>query len=99
MRYEPYPTMVSLARSIFDGHPLADFVDALVERIEPRVNGAVVEIEDVTAGKEREDPMMMLDIAENRLDRLADECDHAPHKFHCISSRPALSSAAGDLHT
>ena len=91
--------MVSFARSIFDGKPLADFVDTPVKRIEPRVNGAVVEIEDVTAGKEREYPMMMLDIAKNRLDRLPDEGDHAPHKFHCISSRPALSSAAGDVRT
>jgi hypothetical protein len=75
--------MVSLTRSIFDGQPLADFVDALVERIEPRVDGAVVELEDVAAGKECEDPVMMLDITKNRLDGLADECDHAPHKFHC----------------
>src|SRR2546430_10997100 len=80
-----------------DGEPLGVFVDRPVKRIEPRVNGAVVEIEDVTACKECEDPMMMLDIAENRLDDLAHECDHTPHKFHCISSRPASSSAAGDL--
>src|SRR3954469_17557074 len=84
MRYGARPMMVSFTRSIFDGEPLADFVNALVQCIEPRVNGAVVEIEDVSTGEEREYPMMMLDIAKNRLDRLADECDHAPHKFHCI---------------
>jgi hypothetical protein len=41
--------------------------------------------------------MVMFDIAENSLDGLADECDHAPHKFHYISSRQAPSSVAGAL--
>src|ERR1700750_2499916 len=75
--------MVSPARSIFDGEALADFVDAFVERIEPRVDRTVVKIEDVAAREEREDPMVMLNIVENRLDGLAHECDHAPHNVHC----------------
>jgi hypothetical protein len=40
---------------------------------------------------------MVLDIAKDRLDGLANERDHAPHEFHRISSRQALSSAARDL--
>src|SRR5438445_8559412 len=96
-RYELSPHMVSRARSIFDGEALADFVHALVERIEPRMNRTVMEIEDVAAGEEREDPVVMLDITEDRLDGLANECDHAPHKFHCTSSRHASASVAGVL--
>jgi hypothetical protein len=95
--YERNQQMISRARSILDGETLADFVNALVERIEPRMNRTVMEIEDVAAGEEREDPMVMLDIAKDSLDGLADECDHAPHKFHRNSSRHASSSVTGVL--
>src|SRR4051812_7480303 len=91
-KYDAGPQMVSPAGSIFDGETLADFVHALVERIEARVDGAVVEIKDVATGKEREDPMMVLDIAEHRLDGLAHECGHAPHNVHVLPPGTLVSA-------
>jgi hypothetical protein len=41
--------------------------------------------------------MVMLDIAKDGLDGLANECDPAPHEFHRNSSRHALWSVMGVL--
>src|SRR5258708_2796569 len=68
--------------SIFDGEPLPDFVDPLFERVEPGMQGAVVEIEDIAKGKQSENPVVAFDISQHRFDRMADKGDNAQQRVH-----------------
>jgi hypothetical protein len=60
----------SRIQSILDGRPLANSVDPLVDRIEPRMDGAIMEMEDIAQGGEAEDPVMAFDITQHRLDHM-----------------------------
>ena len=71
--------------SVFDRKPLPHFVDPLVQRIEARVQGAVVQVEDVAERREAEDPVMGLDIVQHRFDRMANEGKDTQHHVHRIS--------------
>src|SRR5450432_1458018 len=68
--------------SIFDGEPLPDFVDPLLHGIEPRMQGAVVQIEDIAKAKKAENPVMALDVRQHRLDRMADKGENAQQRVH-----------------
>jgi hypothetical protein len=63
--------------SIFDGEPLPDFIDPFFDRVEPRMQGAIVKIENIAEGKKPKNPVMALDIRQYRLDRMADQADRA----------------------
>jgi len=48
--------------SEFEGEPLSDFVDPLLERIESGVHRLVVKVENITSRQARENPGVGLDI-------------------------------------
>src|SRR5205814_9241753 len=73
---------LNLPPSIFDGEPLPDFVDPLLDGVEPRMQGTVVEIEDVAEGNQSENPVMAFDIGQHSLDRTADKGDNAQQRIH-----------------
>jgi len=70
--------------SIFDGEPLPDFIDPLVERVEARVNGSVVEVENIPAGQNSEDPVMRFHVDEHLLNRVTDKNSNVPQDVHRI---------------
>src|ERR1700761_6501512 len=70
------------ALSIFNGEPLPDLVEALLQRVEALMHGAVVQIEQIAGGEEAEDPVVALDIEQHGLDRMANESKDAPHNVH-----------------
>jgi hypothetical protein len=70
--------------SIFDGEPLPDFIDPLVERVEARVNGPVVKVENIPAGQNSEDPVMRFHVDEHLLNRVTDRNSNLPQDVHRI---------------
>ena len=62
--------------SEFEGEPLSDFVDPLLERIESGVHRLVVKVENITSRQERENPVVGLDIIQHLLDRV-------PERSYC----------------
>jgi hypothetical protein len=62
---------------MIDGETSPDFIDPLVERVEPRVKAAVVEMEQAPDQDEAKDPVMALDVGEYKLDRVTDRRKNA----------------------
>jgi hypothetical protein len=67
------------APSIFDGEAFPDFIDALVERIEARVNGPVVKVENIPSGQKSENPVMGFHVDEYLFNRVTDGNNNVPH--------------------
>jgi hypothetical protein len=70
--------------SVFNRQALPDFVDPLVERIEPGVKGPVVKVEDVASGEKSENPVMAFHVHEYQLDRVTDRNNDVPQNVHRI---------------
>jgi hypothetical protein len=70
--------------SIFDGETFPDFIDSLVERIEPRVNGPVVKVKYIPAGQKPENPVVSFHVDQYLLNRVSDGNNNVPHEFHRI---------------
>src|SRR5271168_972323 len=68
--------------SIFDRQTLPDLVDPFLERVEPGVQGAVVEVKNITERGKAEDPVVAFDVSEHRLDRVTDKGDRAQQSVH-----------------
>ena len=68
--------------SIFERETLPDFVNLLLERVKTGMHGAVMQVEQVARDQEAENPVMGLDIAQHRLDRMAYESKNAPNSVH-----------------
>src|SRR5580704_17625108 len=67
------------APSIFDGEAFADFIDAFVKRIEARVHGPVVKVENIPPGQKSENPVMGFHVDEYLLNRVTDGNNNVPH--------------------
>jgi hypothetical protein len=70
--------------SIFDGEAFPDFIDPLVEGIEPCVQASVVKVEYVPAGQKSENPVMRFHIEQHLLDRMTDSNYNVPQDVHRI---------------
>jgi hypothetical protein len=70
--------------SIFDGETFPDFIDPLVERIEPGVNGPVVKVKYIPPGQKPENPVVSFHVDEYLLNRVSDGNYNVPHEFHRI---------------
>src|SRR5262249_43322725 len=92
----PQRAVASASSSIFERQPLPDFINALLKRIEPGMQGSVVQIEDVTEGNEAENPVVGFHITQHRLDRVTDPGDNAQQRVHSTASRK-IDSRLPDL--
>jgi hypothetical protein len=70
--------------SIFNGEAFPDFIDPLVEGIEPCVQAPVVKIEYVPACQKSENPVVTFHVDEHLLDRVTDRNNNVPQNVHCI---------------
>jgi hypothetical protein len=70
--------------SIFNGEALPDFIDPLVERVEPRVKASVVKIKYIAAGQKSENPVVGFHVDEYLLDRVTDKNNNVPQHVHRI---------------
>jgi hypothetical protein len=84
---------ISARPSIFNGEAFPDFIDPLVEGIEPCVKAAVVKIEYVAAGQKSENPVVSFHVNEHLLDRVTDRNNNVPKNVHRI-----LRSKGEDYH-
>jgi hypothetical protein len=95
--------------SIFDGEAFPDFIDAFVERIEARVNGPVVKVENIPPGEKSENPVMGFHVDEYLLNRVTDGNNNVPHDIPHFEKRdfrfldtgfpgmPSLSRSSGGV--
>jgi hypothetical protein len=70
--------------SIFDRKPFPDLVDPLFQRIEPGMQGTVVQVKNISQGGKSEDPVMGLDVIQDCLDRVPDEGERAQQNVHRV---------------
>src|ERR1700751_2910123 len=84
------PVLLIWRCSIFDGEPLPDLIDPLVQRIEARVQGTIMQVENIAERHDAKDPVMGLDVAQHRFDHMADEEEDTQHHVHCISPGGSL---------
>jgi hypothetical protein len=70
------------APSIFDRETLADFVDPPVERVEARMNGAVVKVKHISRREKSEDPVVRFYVDEHLLDPVAHGNNTVPQDVH-----------------
>ncbi len=73
---------ISAQPSIFDGEALPDFVDPLVERVEPRVHRPVVKIEYVSRGESPENPVVSFHVGQHLLNQVTDGNNNVPQNVH-----------------
>jgi hypothetical protein len=77
-------------RSILDRETLADFIDALVERVEARVNGPVMKIKYIAARQKSENPVVRLHVDEHLLDPVTHGNNHIPQDVHRTPPRKKI---------
>jgi hypothetical protein len=75
---------IKRAPSIFDGETLPDFIDPLVERIEPRVQASVLKIKKIADRQKPEKPVVAFDVDDHLFDRVTDGNDDVPHGVHHV---------------
>ena len=68
--------------SILDGETLADFVDPPVERVEARMNGAVVKVKYISAREKSQNPVVRFHVGEHLLDPVAHGNNTVPQDVH-----------------